>query len=241
MAELFTADHAVDPEKDYYPELVGEDKKFKDNTALARGKVEADIHIEKLQAELAELREKAETTTTLAEAVQKIREDQEAWLKSVRENQDLPDRTPTDTEKESMSIEDVEQLLDRRMSEREKEAVASQNLKNVMETAEEILGVNYRQELDRRRQELGLGSEFLTDLAKTQPKAFLKLLDVRKNNEAELFTPPANQRNTSSNPSGGRRNYEYYAKIRQENPAEYDRLRVQMTKDAMEQGDAFYS
>src|ERR1051326_7251469 len=50
-------DFAIDPDKDYFQELVGENKKYKDNAALARSRVEADRHINLIEQQNKEYRD----------------------------------------------------------------------------------------------------------------------------------------------------------------------------------------
>jgi len=50
------AEPLFDPNKNYYEDLVGQDKKFKDNETLAKAKVQSDIFIKHLERQQDELR-----------------------------------------------------------------------------------------------------------------------------------------------------------------------------------------
>ena len=249
MENLFESDPdatTIDPEKNYLEELVGEGKKFKTEADLARAKAESDAFIEKLQRENKTLRENQKSTSTLEEIVNQLREDREKQIESTRNHQDPPaeSRDPPQT----ITQEQIEALLDRKLTEtisvRDRERTQTQNLSAVEEIASKVFGPNFRQELDRRRQALGLGSDFLTNLAKEQPKAFLKLLDINETSSVDTRSaaPPVNQRPGSGTSPSGQKNWRYYQNLRRTDEKAYQSPSVQMEmfKALQEQGDDFY-
>lgn len=76
----------------HYEALVGEGKKFTDNEALAKGKVAADQHIEKLEAEMAELRKDLDSRLTVEEALAKVHSKPEPNNSETAENT-IPNKT----------------------------------------------------------------------------------------------------------------------------------------------------
>src|SRR5688500_15910791 len=63
-----------DQDKDYFSELVGEDKKFKTPADLARAKAESDAFIERLKQENSGLRNELKTRTTMEDFMKTIKE-----------------------------------------------------------------------------------------------------------------------------------------------------------------------
>ena len=233
-------DIVVDPEKDYFSELVGDGKKYKDPVAAGRALAEKDAHIARIEREKRELRGNLKSTSTLEEIVNQIR-DQRANEQSHRKPEDNQERDP---ETPAVTKQDIEALLEERLSKRERESTENTNLSAVMELAEKALGPNFQRELEARRKALGLGQDFLTDVAKKSPKTFAKLMELdEKKKEDNLFTPPPTQRNPVASGPSGKRNFAHYQKLRREKPSEYESFSVQkqMLEDAETQGDAFYS
>lgn len=230
-------DIVIDPEKDYFVELVGEGKKYKDSTAAGRALAEKDAHIARIERENKDYRDRVKSTQTLEEIVNQLREQrsQEPAHQNNGTNQEPHLETPAFTK------EDLEALFEERLTKRDSERVERENLATVMSLAEKALGPNFQRELEKRRQDLGLGPDFLTSVAKSNPKAFAKIMGLDEKKENSLFAPPATERNTASSVGGTKRNYKWYQELRKKDHRAYEASVQQMHKDAHEQGEAFYS
>lgn len=250
---------AVDLNETYYDKLVGNGKKFLDNEALAKAKVESDAFILRLQEEANGLRNELNTRLSVEEIINKMSSDTEEHLKKQvnleQTNQQMLQQQKTEENKPSYTQEDIEKLVNAKLTEAENKRVHNANLTLIRETLKNKWGNDYVSQLKAKALELGLGEEFLQNLAKEQPKAFLKLIDANEdkqqhsNNsnassfENKLFSPPSNSRpNTSFTPNSGERTQSYYNKLKSTNPSEYwsPRVQNQMHQDALRLEERFF-
>lgn len=228
----------VDATTNYFELLVGEDKKFKTVQDLAKSKAESDAFIERLKAEQAGLRAELKTRVSLQEFMDKMN----TTPQSSATNQETPS-TATGEEPKPLTVADLDTLLDQRDQLRRQ----NQNLDFTKQKLIEAWGPDYAAELKKRAQDLGgLGPEFLDDLAKKQPNAFLKLLDVSTTKteapaQNSIFSPPASTVRIS-NTVNTTKDWNYYEKMRKTNASNYWSPEVQneMFNAAKTLGDNFY-
>jgi hypothetical protein len=238
-------------EVDYLSQLVGEGKKFDSAESLARGKAEADMFVERLQGELKGLRDELKTRTSLDEFMDKMNSQQPTEAPVVQPNiQEQPPAEPAGIQ--NMSPEQIESLLEQKLTQREQEINQTRNLEEVKSKLLKHFGDNYQNTLKTKAAELGLGEQFLDDLAKTQPKAFTHLLGL----DGEVSPAPSsvydnspvlpNQQNSSAvlgSAPAGQMKFNDFEKIRKSDPDTYWSPAVQnkMHKAALSQGGDFYN
>src|SRR4051794_16092193 len=105
----------IDQNKDYFSELVGDGKKYKDSQAAGRAIVEKDAFIERLKAEAHGLRQELNTRLKLEEVVDRI----SSASKSPTSEQ--PPREPDNGQSASqLSPEDVQALVTKTLTDSEK-------------------------------------------------------------------------------------------------------------------------
>lgn len=142
--------------------LVGEGKKFGDNEALAKGKLESDTHITNLETQLVELKEELGKNLTASEVLEEIR-------KSTATPAAPPQAEHTSS---GLSEDDVTALVDKTLESRHSEAGKAANL-NAVNAA---LGVKYGDKssghIASKATELGVSVKFLQSVAESSPKAF---------------------------------------------------------------------
>ncbi len=138
MNKLFEEDDSlpgqIDPDKDYYTELVGEGRKFKDEKALARSKAEADEFI----------KFKNKQFDQLSESYLKLKADYEARAKleelidqiPTRDNRELPNAN----NQPGIDPKDLETLIESKFTSYEKKQRQEENVKKAKELAREKLG-----------------------------------------------------------------------------------------------------
>lgn len=239
-------DVTVEQDKDYFNELVGEGKKFKDPQSLAKGKMQSDMFIQKLQGELRELRERQKETTSVQELVEQVRK-----LTS-RTNDSEPGNTNPDDERDQnnneLSEDKLRELISQHLEADKSASKRKQNLESVKKTLESTWGSGYAKILKDRADELGVTPDYLNSMAAEQPKVFLRTigLDSEQKASGDLFNPPRSSVNTASLGSannGSKKNFAFYEKMRKENPKEYSSARVQneMFAQAKTLGDDFYA
>jgi len=243
----------IDPNKDYTNELVGDGKKFKTTADLARGKVESDLFIRQQQTELDELRAELARRKSVEDAI--------AALSSTT---NTPASSPNgagapagaSVEPVALDEETLKQRIRATVSEtiqaEQTSAMQARNLETVKTTLRAAWGEDFSSKLSSVAAELGATPEYLTDVAKTQPKVFLKLVgaDVRQTEQApSLFSPSSAGVSTAALSSSNRSNlpeqerYSYWKKVRNENPSFYHSPAAAQARfaAAKKHGDAFYA
>jgi hypothetical protein len=230
----------VDPQKDYLAELVGEDKKFKDHQSLARGKVESDLFIESLKRELQELRTDLNSRISVEKALDQLRKEkmQEPNTPSVQPNPGEPSGV-----KEGITPEKLEQLL----QEREIAKRQADNLAEVNRALSEKFGTAASAKLAEKAKELGVGLEYLKNLAAQSPTLFYKAVEL-ETPKRDIFTQgaPRSELDTSKQlgdrDTTGAKTYSYYSNLRRTNPSLYHSPSVQMEmhKTAQRLGEKFF-
>lgn len=211
----------VDPNKDYYEELVGEGRKYADNQAFARSRVEADLHIARLEDEQKRLREDLATRIGYETFLDQ--------LKKTPLNTQAP-QLPVEPAKEPSAITpaDIERLLEQKMQQHEYSRNAQQNLNIVKAKLQEVYGPSYAQRLKLATQELQMSEQFVEGLAQSNPKALFRLLNIdAQPTKDNLFqAPPRSEFSPSSSATKGRGD-SYYNDIYKKNPNLYWTPKIQ--------------
>ena len=226
----------VDQTKDYVAELVGEGKKFKDAQALARAKVESDAFIARLQNEAEGLRQELKSRATIEE-----------FMDRMNSNDTPPRQDPPVNDGGNQEQPDIQKLIADALAENDKKRSVSQNAELVTKTLKAAWGDNYNQKVVAKANELGLGLNFLEDLAKSQPKAFFQLVgvnDTRDNRSTpNALFPDTNQESRLTNRDSHERNETYYANLRRTDPTAYwsPQTQNQLHKDALRLGEKFFT
>ena len=241
--------HVIDPNVDYLAELVGDDKKFKTPADLARAKAQSDAFIKNLERELAETRQKAQEAITMKEFLTKL-EASKVKGDNVVDNQNTnthqPQNTNEQTKTQTLSEEDIVRVLESR----DQVKIQTANFNEVKSALRTAWGENYQTVLQAKVAEMGVSQEFLDNMAKTQPKAFLKLVDVEsaamsRQEDRQTLAPRNASVNTQSKQekaSQGLKTHKDFAKLRDSDPRAYFTPKIQNLRMAQAQllGEAFY-
>lgn len=240
--------HVIDPNVDYLAELVGEDKKFKTPADLARAKAQSDAFIKNLERELAETRQKANEAITMKEFLTKL-EASKVKGDQTENNQNSGNNQPPTNEnenKQTLSEEDIVRVLESR----DQLKIQTANFNEVKSALRTAWGENFQTVLQAKVAEMGVSQDFLDNMAKTQPKAFLKLVDVEsaaasRQEDRQTLAPRNASVNTAGKAekvTGGLRTHKDFAKLRDSDPRAYFTPKIQNLRMAQAQllGDAFY-
>ena len=225
---------SLDPEKDYYIDLVGEGKKYKDNKALAYSKMHADQTIamnnrimDQMRTDLQEARAEASTRARLEELIDKLN----------NPGSKQPEVT-TDQTKPEIDMNEIESLVTRKIQQTETERKQKENLDMVRAELTKRFGDN----LEHHLKEVGLDGESAAQLAKINPQLVLKALGVDKS-QGTFQTPPKNTSMVSSNAGPSNRTWNYYQQLFADPKTKhlkYDpKTNTQMQKDYASLGEAF--
>jgi hypothetical protein len=158
-----------------------------------------DEHIEKLEAELAELREKAKTQQSLDDAVSQLRNELSATSQQPTQSQD-----PVDFNK----------IVDERLKAKEVEQQQQRNVDTVLKAFTDKFGDRSAEAFKATASDNGLNIEFLKELATRSPEAVLNLAGIRANKvkdvpkthssvNAEGFQPAQQQQQPRRSIMGG--------------------------------------
>jgi len=241
-----------DPNKNYLEELVGEGKKFSDPQALARGKVEADTHIARLERELAELREKANTGRTVDDLLKKLEErntQSNGNASNSGEYQPSSQGQNQNADAGAVQLDEskIEELLSGKLNEFQKSQREQANLQHSVSVMQEKWGDNAQVELNRKAKDLGMSPEGLKEYAKTNPSVFLTLVGLNATAPQQTVNNPVPAQSSSNpasqTPVGGVKNQSYYDRMKREDPKKWKSRDVQweMHNEAIRQGEAFFS
>lgn len=230
----------VDESKKYFEELVGEGKRYADPEALAKKAVHADATIEILKRRLDE---QAEYTKKLHEENVTKAKLEELYEKLSTQGNSNSDTTPAKESPTSFKPEDIENIVSKKLEQAKLADQETKNLDTVKAKLIEKFGTNYQTQVNQQITQLGLSSADFHDLAKKSPSALIKALGLDQT-KSDGFQAPftSAQRNDNFAPTGAKkRTWSYYQELKKSNPQLYfDRnTAVQMTKDAIELGDAF--
>lgn len=235
---------AIDPAKDYTSELVGEGKKYATTADLARAAMHKDLFINKLEAETKELRDEVATRMKMEEFVDRMNS---LETRAPVTNQE-PDRSQSVTPPPVATVkpEEVDALLEAKLAERDKVNAQKRNMMEVVERLRERFGDGYAGVVEERANKLGLGKEFLNNLALTQPKAFYAVIGVdtptRADNPASGLRSQVNSSSQAFQPSTQEKTAKYYDTLRKTDRSKYlsQEVQVEMHKQAIKLGADFF-
>lgn len=244
MTDLFNSETlpVVDPEKDYLPELVGDDKKYKTPQALARAAMEKDLFIERLKRENAGVRQELAQRSSMEDMLAKIDERTRVTAQPPVQPVERPPNHGDEGTRPALDETAIETRLTQLLDKKEQQRREDSNASIVEDRLRKAYGEDYQSLVKQQASKLGVGTAFLSDLARKQPQAFFKLLGLDERPESSV-NPPV----TTFRPTGGshadKTFYGYYEPLRLKDPTAYWKPAVQneMQKQLTEMGqEEFY-
>lgn len=191
-----------------YETLVGEGKKFGDNESLAKAKIESDRYIARLLQEQAEMRDALQKRINEEEFLTK--------LESLSRKSPEPATPPVERDVPAVSItpDTIEDIIEKR------EAIKARNtnLNEVEKKLQEVYGDEYKRRVQTQAQQLGVGTDFLTDVAGKNPQAFYRLMGIDQNTQPKESVAPPRSTVTGLSPSAvtDKGRYAYWAEQRRQ-------------------------
>lgn len=234
----------VDQNINYLQELVGENKKFKTNEDLAKGKYTSDQYIKTLEQKMDDLRgdymklnEEYNAGPKLKELIDQLAKERLASNNNPPVKEDLPPVVQFDPKK-------VEELVNSKYQEIETRKKQAENFNSVKAKLQERFGPNYRDTYLEQVTALGLTPEYADNLAQNYPSVFMKTfgLDQVQNKEQFQAPPKSDRRSDNFTPKGSeKRTWAFYQKMKVENPKRYHdpKTSVEMHNDMIALGDTF--
>lgn len=213
----------LDPTKDYLSEIVGEGKKYKTPADLAKGAVYKDAHIARLEAEAAQRNADVERLKTDLSARTRLEDLVDNIASGTSKTPSSTVTTPSEPvpSSQAQTPEQLEAQIDALLSKRENERKANANRALVKEKLVEKLGPNFANKVREQGRVLGLGENFLNNLAAENPAAFFKLVgitDAPANRNNIFSTPPPSDFNPDAGftPTDTFQDKAYFDKLRAE-------------------------
>ena len=208
--------HVEDDDVDYLSMLVGDGKKYKDVTELAKAYHNADRHIRELRDDL---ETKEAERTSINEVLEEIRKG-----KNKEEDQNPPVDNASGN---GLTEEKIAELMDARLTQRDRNAIAQSNVDNSIAKLSEIYGS--RSAAMKAVNQSTKGNEeverILDDLSKTDVEATVAFVTARVPvSEVRTNTPGSGVDAVHAGPGlpEGIITWTYARKLRKENPAEYN-------------------
>lgn len=241
---LLQQSETIDDAKNYLADLVGEGKKFKTVEDLARGKAESDLYIktltqrqDEMRADYLRLKEDYESRAKLEELIDQMS----------TQTRQIEDRTtpPADTYRQpTIDPNEIKSLVSSTVQEMDNARKQEENYNLVRSKLQERYGDSYPSVLRKQMGDLGLSEVEINDMARKHPQLLLKTIGADQPVKREGFQTPerTSQRTDPFAPRTQQRTWTYYQDMRTNNPKLYNdpKTTVQMHKDALEQGDAFF-
>src|SRR5258706_1081853 len=231
------------PQDNYLENLVGEGKKFKTPEDLAKGKYISDNYILTLESQLDQMRgdylklhEEQVAKAGLQELIDKM---------NIQNKPVAVDNKPLVPETKSpIDPKQIEDLIDSRMSQREQAKREAENVQFVKTKLEATLGKEYHENLQSRMAELDLSADQFNTMARNNPKALTKLLELEPQfvPSRDPFAPPRSQVRTDQfKPKTEVRDWAWYQDLKVKETKKYysPQTNVQMHKNALALGAAF--
>ena len=219
----------------YHDKMVGEGKQYSDNEALARGKANADLHIEELKDKLDAV---TDEQTSITEVLEEIRKQP-----SSDEGEGGPS---TDAPAPTVNPEDVTNLVDKRVAEVNAQVHAKANTQETLK----MLTAHYgSQDTALRAVKSANGGnpifkQTINDLGNTDPTAAFDFVTSRVPKAGGANTPGIGDAGSAEviAPSGDAFTYSYCVKVRREDPDQYKTtaFRRKMEAAVVEHGDEWF-
>jgi hypothetical protein len=185
-----TTPEVVEPPKppvvpDHLKELIGEGKKYASVEKALESLPHKESHIEKIERENAEMRQKVQEAIAIEEVYRKL----------------VEPRNPDGVTPPAAVVDEASlaSLLDRKLSERDAEQKAKANVARVKEALVSKYGDKAEEVYKEKAKEFGVSAAFLNDIVRRSPKAAEELFGIKPKDRAAGSTPPGSVNSSALN------------------------------------------
>ena len=232
-----------EPNQGFLEKLVAEKgDHWKDPEVLAKGKLESDSYIEKLRQENEALKAKAIEGEVVEQLMLKLEERAGTPSSPNPSNPDPNNARGEEDDTNPTKPEDIQKLVETMLSQREAQSIQERNLSEVTKFMEDNYGASEASRVvAEKAREKGLSVVQLQDLAKTSPAAFYALVGEAPKRPNPRVQGDINTEGVHKQTNQGVRDWQYYQKLRRENPKLYRSwpIQQQLFADKQALGDAF--
>jgi len=223
-----------------YETLVGDGRKFKDNEALAKAKIDSDDYIKTLEtkldnavADIRGLREANTAQANMQELIETLRQ-QQTKSETPSQPQSQQDNKPT------LDLNQLKSMIQQNVKEIDTQKTEQSNLTQVQAKIKEKWGDNVPASVREQIDKLG---EIGMTMARRFPDEFLRTIGAEVTQRQPFNSPPRGVLNsdTLKSQTSGERTWSWYENLRLTKPDEYysRKMTVQMHNDAQRLGESF--
>lgn len=235
--DVFNTDPAKkDTPKDLISELVGDGKKYKTVEELARGRLEADVHIARLETEAKDLREKVAKAASVEDVLAAVKA-------NAASAKDTPDPKDTPATGVSLTAEQVAKIVAEQVTGlRTKEVRDANRLKANAEMVK-LFGEK-AQEVYLKEASTPELQAVLKELAEVNPDKFVAMFTPKDVKSQDLDKGGKNTAALNLTQLGTLQQgtQAYYAELRRKEPKKYysPAVQLQMHKEALADPDKYF-
>lgn len=229
------------PQESFLQKLVeAKGDNWKDPEVLAKGKLEADGYIKNLEDQIAQMREDMKKQDYQAQILEQL---QNKAAETTTAQTAMPNNngsTETQNTTASLSENDLESLVEKTLVKREQDSVIKQNLTQVDQELVNSFGTEAEATVRKKAEELGMSLSRLRDIAAESPTAFFSLIGQPQKTFSPMVQGSVRTEGVNMQASNTR-DWNYYQKLRRENPNQYysPKVQQQLIQDRMNMGDKF--
>jgi hypothetical protein len=221
----------IDPNKDYLEVLLGPGGKY-DVTkfdgdrdaalkALARGKYEGDVHIDRLKdqndkvvKDFMKFREDSASGPNLKEVL-------DQYMSEFKQSQSN-NNTPVQEDKSVFDETKLNDMVKHHLTANKQLEREEANASSVESKLQEAYGPNYKQIVKQQIDDLGMSVDFFNNLARQNPKVLYKTLGVDQPRQENFQAPPMSSQRTNLNSNtGSAKTWSQWEKLRKTDPRSY--------------------
>ena len=229
------------PQESFVQKLVeAKGENWKDPEVLAKGKLEADGYIKTLEDQLSQMREDMKKQDYQAQILEQLQNKAAETTTAQTATPNNNGSTETQNTTASLSENDLESLVEKTLVKREQDSVIKQNLAQVDQELVNSFGTEAPAKVQEKAQELGMSIERLRDIAAESPSAFFTLIGQQQQTFSPMVQGSVRTEGVNMQASNTR-DWNYYQKLRRENPNQYysPKVQQQLIQDRMKMGDKF--
>lgn len=229
------------PQESFLQKLVeAKGDNWKDPEVLAKGKLEADGYIKNLEDQIAQMREDMKKQDYQAQILEQLQNKAAETTTAQTATPNNNGSTETQNTTASLSENDLESLVEKTLVKREQDSVIKQNLSQVDQELVNSFGTEAEATVRKKAEELGMSLSRLRDIAAESPTAFFSLIGQPQKTFNPMVQGSVRTEGVNMQASNTR-DWNYYQKLRRENPNQYysPKVQQQLIQDRMNMGDKF--
>lgn len=217
---LFSKDSADQVENDFDSRFIKEDGAL-DVDALKTYYEHSNRHIKKIEGEQEGLRKDLESRITMEKLMERLDKGPTSSPISAHHSGNDHKETP------NSELPDFDKMIEDKLTKAQIASQRERNVRSVMEELTKNWGPNYVSRLEAVGKELGVGPQFLDNLAAENPRAFFRLVSDTKQSQASFQAPKTQVNSAAQTGRKAGATKAYYDKMRREDPNRYWSVSIQ--------------